>query len=571
MTLYADDFYYGTFLQSGLEHFWQMTVEHYQSMNGRALVHFIDEVVLLFGTGLYRILCPLSIVFLGYAAGRTFYPEKEDRQVRCYYILTVLILILGMNIYLTRETLFWISGYFNYFFPVLTGILAFFLQIRFAQKAKFRWLFLPLFIVFGATTEQGGAAAFLFTALYALYHAKTGSETRKEKLFCLIPAVCVALGYATVVFAPGTMERASSDGGLISLLLSGNWLPNFQIISELVLGREGFGWYLSLFFVLAGLLPLFDKSLPKLLYSGFGVAAVILFCQMAYPKEQIPYSILMLCAVAYLAVCIITFFRSERYCNVSFYLLAMLGTLAIMLFVPGPVLRTVFPAALLLICSIAAVGMRLAENYIETRSCFWSFTVLTVLGLLAFAPTLQGYYHNNQVIRESLTSISQYDTNGWAEVNVDVQYPYAYTMLYEDGFFQKYAYEYYGLPEKAQVFYVSEKERPIYFEKHRVTYPSLLRDGAYYFPLVPLVEAAGGSAKWSAGQTELEWKGNHFIFYNQEKLLFGGNINGELELAPYCVVEYGKVYIRADKLCEAFGWQLSEKTENGGLLVEQKE
>ena len=47
ITLYSDDFYFGTFFDYGLPYFFENTADHYLTANGRMLVHFLLELTLI--------------------------------------------------------------------------------------------------------------------------------------------------------------------------------------------------------------------------------------------------------------------------------------------------------------------------------------------------------------------------------------------------------------------------------------------------------------------------------------------------------------------------------------------
>jgi len=59
--LMGDDFYYGTFSNS-LDNFFREHISHYLNINGRALVHFIVSVLLIFDVYLWRIINPFIIM-----------------------------------------------------------------------------------------------------------------------------------------------------------------------------------------------------------------------------------------------------------------------------------------------------------------------------------------------------------------------------------------------------------------------------------------------------------------------------------------------------------------------------
>ena len=52
--LCADDYFYGTFLQDGFDHFLAQNIEHYQTFNGRVQVHLVLQVVLRLGAARLR-------------------------------------------------------------------------------------------------------------------------------------------------------------------------------------------------------------------------------------------------------------------------------------------------------------------------------------------------------------------------------------------------------------------------------------------------------------------------------------------------------------------------------------
>ena len=58
ITFYADDYEYACYFRGGFSAFWEKTVNHYRNWNGRALVHFVAELFMLGGTGVYAVLFP---------------------------------------------------------------------------------------------------------------------------------------------------------------------------------------------------------------------------------------------------------------------------------------------------------------------------------------------------------------------------------------------------------------------------------------------------------------------------------------------------------------------------------
>lgn len=68
ITVYSDDYWYGTFFQNGFSGFLREMYQHYMQTNGRLYVHAIIPVVLLFDTKLFIFLSPVLLAAL-YAMG----------------------------------------------------------------------------------------------------------------------------------------------------------------------------------------------------------------------------------------------------------------------------------------------------------------------------------------------------------------------------------------------------------------------------------------------------------------------------------------------------------------------
>ena len=81
ITVYSDDYYFGTFFDDGFLGFWEKTIDHFQNSNGRMLVHFLLEVTLLFDTKLYLFLCPLLIIGAVYFGSRLVFPKAETGEI----------------------------------------------------------------------------------------------------------------------------------------------------------------------------------------------------------------------------------------------------------------------------------------------------------------------------------------------------------------------------------------------------------------------------------------------------------------------------------------------------------
>ena len=117
ITVYSDDYYFGTFLSYDFTYFWDCTVNHYLYSNGRMLVHFLLEVVLLADTHIYMFLCPLVICL---CAGLFLKMNSENLcfSTVCFSMGISIFLLLCLRAEILRTSLLWMSGSFNFLLPM---------------------------------------------------------------------------------------------------------------------------------------------------------------------------------------------------------------------------------------------------------------------------------------------------------------------------------------------------------------------------------------------------------------------------------------------------------------------
>ena len=123
LTLYSDDYWYGTFFQNGPAGFWEQTVAHYQNTNGRVLVHILIPLLLLADVKLFAILSPLLTAAIFLLALRT-QNFAMGRGALLLGTALSLLTLLGSEIEYLRMSLYWLAAYFNYAFPLLFPLAA---------------------------------------------------------------------------------------------------------------------------------------------------------------------------------------------------------------------------------------------------------------------------------------------------------------------------------------------------------------------------------------------------------------------------------------------------------------
>lgn len=205
--LMGDDFYYYTFTKSSILDFCKNHIEHYLHTNGRAIIHFLTSLFLVFNVYLWRFINPLLIMVTLFFIYKVATQQNKDNEL---FIIVILIFFsFGINV--TSYAVYWLTGSFNYLFPVFLLFLSYYLyqkMLKNPQSKKVLYYF--ILFVSGATMEQSGLMLLGLIFLESFNHVFIlKNKLNKLRVLSLI---MVFLGYLTVIFSFGTFERFKYSG-----------------------------------------------------------------------------------------------------------------------------------------------------------------------------------------------------------------------------------------------------------------------------------------------------------------------------------------------------------------------
>lgn len=198
----GDDYMYGTFAHSGvIKSVWS----YYHTGNGRWLINILDSIQLLFGRYLYLIITPWLELILGFSVYKLV-RELTGKENQIILFLSIVLLSI-IDIQVTCETTYWITGSMNYLLPaiLLINSMIFTLKLREEQLSKREEILYSVMCILACLTmEQYGLMAIGWSLLI------WGYDTIKNKRVIerngLILLLCIiALG--TIVFAPANHVR----------------------------------------------------------------------------------------------------------------------------------------------------------------------------------------------------------------------------------------------------------------------------------------------------------------------------------------------------------------------------
>ena len=486
-TLYGDDFNYALYFRGGLRNFRNLTVSHYLSVNGRAVVHLLLELVLIPEDRLFFAVIPLMIFAVYFFAARALKTENK-----------LLFLSLGLSgtLFLPwtalREGVFWMSGAVNYIYPTAMAFAGFYVY-RKAVEDKISVPTIPVLLLAGASTEQGGAAAIIAALLFTLARVRD----RKKLLRCGVMLFFLILGYATVMLSPATVGRAAE------VTEQRGMFDRLKNVYQYSVGKD------SAFLVFEGTLVLLavdgfrrNKLFPALLCSA-AVAAVILWALGRYTATGLVLTVALVCAGLY------GLFsgKTER----SALLLAGLASVGMLVFSVTFGCRNILPGLLILIAVSADVLCGVAE---PKRIAVVS--VVFALGMVSFLPVLSGYAANRKIINENLSALGGGTEDFY--YNIDLDPKYSYKQFVSDGNGYRAAYrEVYGVRDGVKIFIRGKDFRDLYQNDVHCEYPVYIVDGSDYYPFRNMIEAEGGSVTYNSAEkvTEIELRGKIFAFDNR--------------------------------------------------------
>ncbi len=233
--LYADDYSYSYTFAADTEKYrigtlhdiWLSQLNHYQVINGRAIVHSLVQLLLIWDRSVFNVVNTLAFLALGFAV--YFAAYGSFRQLRAAPLFAVYIL-LWLSMPGFGQSCLWLTGSVNYMFTAL-GVLLFLMPYRSdspegrhgALKAA---LMLPAGLLAGWSSEAVCLAGLAAAVLLCARRAALGGKLRFWMFTGLLGMLC---GAALLFLAPGQSVRSDGMGGLGNLSV---WLSRIPGVTR---------------------------------------------------------------------------------------------------------------------------------------------------------------------------------------------------------------------------------------------------------------------------------------------------------------------------------------------------
>lgn len=217
---------YADWTRHDINYFFEQVAVHWNTFNGRTLIHVVLSLLLLCQEHLYSIVIPLVIFFSAFLFHKQIKPEANIYE-RIAIGGFCLIAFSGIPYMYHKETVIWMAGGINYIFPLILISSAYFLYNKAKSNNKYIVPAVIVLLLAGATTEQWGMyiiGLLVMTTFFDILDKKK-YEWKKDLLF-LIPAV---IGYITIFLSPGTNNRIENPNSLQTNFIEGFFNNNFWL------------------------------------------------------------------------------------------------------------------------------------------------------------------------------------------------------------------------------------------------------------------------------------------------------------------------------------------------------
>ncbi|MBR3474655.1 MAG: hypothetical protein IKH34_06265 [Oscillospiraceae bacterium] len=201
----GDDFMYGSFGREGV---FAPVFSYYLTGNGRWLINLLDALQLRFGRIPFLALTPWLLLLLGWLLYRLVCLMTDTRKPALFgFSLALLALV---DIQMSRECIYWITGAMNYLIPALFLLAGMIAALRLREKdlskrSLFRYG--TLCVLSCVTMEQYSLMAFGWMLLiWGVAWLRERSVPKRLLLILLLSAAALA----SVLFAPGNFWRLYS-------------------------------------------------------------------------------------------------------------------------------------------------------------------------------------------------------------------------------------------------------------------------------------------------------------------------------------------------------------------------
>ncbi len=494
-TYTTDDYYYSSFLNgSSISSFIKKNIEHYQTRNGRVIVHILAE--LLLGAGM-QIFAVVNTVFI---FGIWFLFEKAQDAVSKPSPLGFILFLLDYvfaNYKSLSASILCVADACNYIFPVLLVGSTIVLLEKSTSDSRFRLLSFLCAFLSGASTELGGIACISIIILNCIVFA-FNREFRSRKHY-IIAFVCTAIGLATIFMSPATRDRVATEFSVLRIV----YIFEQYAVHFVLPGRHLCVMILiSLSIVInAGR----NKEFLALQCFGIVMTIILAICAFFTPDSRRYAAVFFLfCVFTSCAGAVYIF--TNRHRTTGCILLTSMALVAVMLLTNTPAARVTVPPALLL----ASVASHLIVDSLRTTSLLtkniaslFASIVATIAIVVNLCPIYQGISSNYRIMQSNAVAAREAKQT-YTLTYEDYDDRYSLCAMFSSSIFEHMYLEHYGILGAKVDYHINPDVNAVI--------PTVIKNNEKYVALRSFLDLRNGTLFWSEGYMEISIGGQRFVY-----------------------------------------------------------
>lgn len=214
--LMDDDFLFASYHLNGIKNLFINVINY--GMNGRLIINLLESLILSFDRYLYIIIMPIVILFIVRMIIQlcSNINNKVEFNFAIEEWLFGIFFFAVLAIDIKRETLYWISGSFNYLYPAILILIYSNIYYKIRRQKKAPWYLPILGLLLGASSEQISLMAcgiFGCTYIYQIIY-------KKEKIYRMeiLSYILVVLGTLSLFLSAGTMNRVEAESEKVNVV-----------------------------------------------------------------------------------------------------------------------------------------------------------------------------------------------------------------------------------------------------------------------------------------------------------------------------------------------------------------
>lgn len=454
---FGDDYYYMTFLSGGFGNFVKLNASHYLEVNGRAIVHLIDELI-LFDRSL-TVWKFVGVALIGAIVWLTALVsvggERKSEKFPAALVLSSLLFAL-IDVRMANETFLWVTGAMNYVLPLPILLWYYLVYKKFTKTKRLPAGAFVLAFFASAMIEQCAFAAVVITGLIIYTSVLNKIKPRAALILCVLFSLA---GFAFLFLAPGNSVRTTYYPEFYQMPLYKRIISNIKPLASTILSRRGSADVLAAYFVLGGVRRMISKKRAAVFLGAADIFAAILVMIHVHIGGVMAIAV---AAAAVSAICfafdVILSLPALRAGDADgvFFTLVPAVLQGAMLISPLNGARTVLCSVVLIFIPTARDGVFLLRELKQRVPALASVCVIAALVAVAglCAPRITGYAKNRNIQTYNMQNVSICKENGG-----ELVYYYMpvedcrYVLPYDNAYHQYWFKSAYGLPNDTVIRY----------------------------------------------------------------------------------------------------------------------